>query len=70
MKKQKPHKEAHSSSQKRGDGDWHTNFSSLGMGDFYGTGIRQKLGRVRGGYSPLSNPTQPEKLKVPPKSLA
>lgn len=38
------------------------------MGDFYGTGIRQKLGRVRSG--PGMHALTEKELKSPPKSLA
>lgn len=56
-KKQKVHKESHVAPTK------------YGMGDNYGTGIRQKLGRVREdtlGMQAISK----KKLKNPPKSLA
>ncbi len=42
--------------------------TKYGMGDNYGTGIRQKLGRVRDdtvGMKKLSN----KQLKTPPKSI-
>lgn len=58
MKKSKVYKEAHSANKK------------IGMGDYYGSGIKQKVGRVRSSYSPGSNPVSPEKLKTPPRSLA
>jgi len=70
MKSIKSPKTAHTGNPKNSSGDWHVNHSSMGMGDYYGTGIRQKLGKVRGGYSANTNPTQPAKLKVPPKTLA
>ena len=56
MKKEKIHKESHVSPTK------------FGMGDSYGTGIRNKIGRSIDvmGQSPLSN----KKIKKPPKSLA
>lgn len=46
----------------------HTSQSQQGMGDYYGTGIRQKIGRMRSGMGTqtLSN----SQLKKPPKSLA
>lgn len=42
--------------------------SQTGMGDYYGTGIKNPIGKVRDvmGMSPLT----PKKLKKPPKSLA
>jgi len=47
----------------------HTPRSPLGMGDYYGTGVKQKTGRVIRDY--LSNtPVSPKKLSNPPKSLA
>lgn len=46
----------------------HTSSSQIGMGDYYGSGIRNPMGRVRdtmeGDY------VIPRKLKKPPKSLA
>lgn len=47
----------------------HTAGSQKGLGDYYGTGVRQPLGRVRGdtvGMFALSK----EQLGKPPKSLA
>jgi len=47
----------------------HTAPTKYGMGDYYGTGVRQKLGRVRDstvGMVKLS----PKKLKKAPKTLA
>jgi hypothetical protein len=45
----------------------HTNDSQKGMGDYYGTGIRAKIGILRSGlYDQLDS----KKLKVPPKNLA
>lgn len=47
----------------------HTSDSKIGMGDHYGSGIRQKIGRVRDSYT--ESPTMSKKkLKNPPKSLA
>jgi len=51
----KPKKEAHTSSSK------------IGMGDFYGSGVKQKTGRVRESYMEAGKPSN---LKRPPKSLA
>ena len=47
---------------------FHTPKGSLGMGDYYGTGITAKIGRMREGtgFEAIS----PSKLKKPPKSLA
>jgi len=58
---------AHSAEMKNANGDWHVSHTNMGMGDYYGTGIRAKLGRVRDGIG--VNPTPPHKLKTPPKSL-
>lgn len=47
----------------------HTSNSKYGMGDNYGSGIRQKAGRVREdtmGATPVSK----KKLKKAPRSLA
>lgn len=47
----------------------HTPASSKGLGDYYGTGIRQPLGKIRGetvGMVSLS----PKQLGKPPKSTA
>ena len=56
MKKAKAHKEAHVSNTK------------MGMGDFYGSAIKNPMGRMRDGMG-MKNIT-PKKLKKPPKSLA
>lgn len=61
MKTLKPlkakHKEAHSANAK------------YGMGDYYGTGIKAKVGRMRDDSMGM-NAVTPSKLKKPPKSLA
>lgn len=57
MKNNKPSKEWHSANQK------------FGMGDFYGTAIKQKVGRVREDYMGTT-PIKPKGIKTPPKSLA
>lgn len=46
----------------------HTSDSQKGSGDYYGTGIRNKVGKVRDvmGYTDMPK----KKLKIPPKSLA
>ncbi len=48
--------------------EWHASSAKVGMGDFYGTGIKQKVGRVREDY--MSNPISNKKMGKPPKSLA
>lgn len=46
----------------------HTANTQFGMGDNYGTGIKQKLGRVREDMMGMHNIT-PNKLKTPPTSV-
>lgn len=46
----------------------HTPNTKLGMGDYYGTGVRQKIGRMREGMG--MQEITPKKMKTPPKSLA
>lgn len=67
MKQVRTNKQSHSSSAKKGQGDWHVNHSSLGMGDYYGTGIKAKLGRMREGMG--MQEITPKKLKTPPRSV-
>jgi hypothetical protein len=47
----------------------HTPRSSKGMGDYYGTGITAKIGKMRSDSMGMVEIT-PSKLKKPPKSLA
>jgi hypothetical protein len=47
----------------------HTSNTKYGMGDNYGTGIKQKLGTMREDSMGLMSIT-PKKLRNPPKSLA
>lgn len=54
--------------KKSNPSQWHVNKSQIGMGDFYGTGIRQKIGRMRDGLG--FEAVSPTKLKKPPRSLA
>jgi hypothetical protein len=67
MKKGSP---AHTAATKGGPmkGDWHVNHSSMGMGDYYGTGIRAPLGKMRDGMG--MKEITPTKLKNAPRSLA
>jgi hypothetical protein len=46
----------------------HTSQTKMGMGDYYGTGITAKIGRMREGtgFEELSK----KALRTPPKSLA
>lgn len=46
----------------------HTPKSSQGIGDYYGTGIVAKLGRIRDNF--VVNEQYAKDLKTPPKSLA
>lgn len=45
----------------------HTSNSKIGMGDCYGSGIRNPVGRIRDG---MGMPLSRKKVKTPPKSLA
>lgn len=47
----------------------HTPKSPKGLGDYYGTGVRQKIGKMREDSMGMLEIT-PNKLKKPPKSLA
>lgn len=49
-------------------GDDHVSNSSMGMGDYYGQGIRNPVGRIRdgAGQREVSN----KDLKIPPRALA
>jgi hypothetical protein len=49
--------------------EWHSSNAKFGMGDYYGTGIKAKVGRVRDDSMGM-NAVTPSKLKNPPKSLA
>lgn len=48
--------------------EWHSSSSKVGMGDHYGSAIKQKVGRIRDSYSevPMSN----KMVGNPPKSFA
>jgi len=56
MKKIKANKEAHVANTK------------YGMGDYYGSGIRNPIGKMREGMG--TKEVTPKKLKTPPKALA
>jgi hypothetical protein len=47
----------------------HTANTKFGMGDNYGTGIRQKVGRIRDDYSVEKSVISNKKLGTPPKSV-
>ena len=61
-------KQAHTGKLKAPDGDWHVSNTSMGMGDYYGTGIKAKVGKMAEG--PGQIPATPKQLKKPPRSLA
>ncbi len=46
----------------------HTPKSQKGLGDYYGTGVRAKIGRMRSGIGMVD--LNPKKLNTPPRSLA
>jgi len=46
----------------------HTPNTNKGMGDYYGTGVKAPLGKMREGMGMVK--LTPKKLKKPPKSLA
>lgn len=46
----------------------HTNPSQKGMGDFYGTGIRAKIGTMSDGVGMVK--TTKKQVGTPPKTLA
>jgi hypothetical protein len=48
----------------------HVANTKFGMGDFYGSGIRNKTGRMRDSFTPGQVPVSKKGLKKPPKSLA
>lgn len=47
----------------------HTDNVKHGMGDFYGQGVRNPIGKVRAGTVGME-PVPKSKLKKPPRSLA
>lgn len=47
--------------------EWHTPRSPVGSGDFYGTGIKQPIGKSIRSYMEVSSP---KKSLNPPKKLA
>lgn len=49
-------------------GDWHASRSSMGMGDYYGTGIRNPMGKMKEGVG--QQYVNHKQLKTPPKNLA
>lgn len=59
-------KTAHTANSKP-SGDWHVSHTGMGMGDYYGTGIKAKIGKLIDGYG--INPPVGPALKKPPKKL-
>lgn len=49
---------------------FHTSNDKKGAGDYYGTGIKQKVGSVRDMYPVDYSPMGKNKMGKPPKSLA
>jgi hypothetical protein len=47
----------------------HTSPTKYGMGDYYGTGIRAKLGTIRDSSNVGFIPVSAKKLKSPPRSV-
>ncbi len=47
----------------------HTSKTSKGMGDYYGTGIKQSVGKMRSPSVGMT-PASAKKVKTPPRSLA
>lgn len=48
----------------------HVANTKYGMGDSYGMGVKAKIGKMRGSYTPPVNVVTPKKLKKPPRGLA
>ena len=46
----------------------HTPKTQLGMGDYYGTGVKQKIGRVREDFMGMLD-MPPKKLSTPPRQV-
>ena len=70
MKRAKANKQSHTNAKSKNsnlNGDWHVNHSSMGMGDYYGTGVRAKLGRMREGMGMVQ--ISSKKMKTPPRSV-
>lgn len=47
----------------------HTANTKFGMGDYYGTGFRAKIGKIRDTTNPGFNPVSKKLLKSPPRSV-
>jgi hypothetical protein len=48
--------------------EWHTAPTKYGMGDYYGTGIKQPVARIREDY--MMPQMSSKKIGKPPKALA
>lgn len=48
----------------------HTERTKFGMGNFYGTGYRNKFGRIRGSLTVGFRPLTKKQKTQPPRSLA
>jgi len=60
-------KQSHVAPAKKSSGDSHVSHTSMGMGDYYGTGVRNKMGRMieGNGMKTISK----KKIGTPPKSV-
>lgn len=64
-------RESHSSKTSKNNlnrGDSHVSHNSMGMGDYYGMGLRNKVGRIREDSGNVENTSK--NIKKPPRSLA
>lgn len=69
MKSKKPKSfQSHVAYTKNASGDSHSSFESMGMGDYYGRGVKNKMGKVIKGSG--VNQVSKKGLKKPPTSLA
>ena len=59
--------QAHVKPSKISSGDSHVSHTSMGMGDYYGMGVKNKIGKMREGNG-LYNMGK-SKLGTPPKSV-
>lgn len=50
--------------------EWHSSKSKVGLGDFQGIGVKQKVGRIRSVYPVDYSPMTNKQMGKPPKSLA
>lgn len=60
--------QSHVKASKKSSGDSHVSHTSMGMGDYYGTGVKQKVGKMR---SPTVNmsPGTKKQIKTPPRMV-